>query len=366
LQDVLADFLRKTTGQGVARDAWRPEALAAHLRMNYRVIDDNGRALGEGRDLAELRRHYGGKAEAEARRSAASYERDNVTAWDFGDLPTTVEMGRGKQVVAAFPALAEVDGGVALKLFDRPVAADAAHRRGVCRLLWLGQAARLRQAEKDLAARLKAACLHHALLHPGRVCADLVRDVLFAAARASLAGDPAGLREQVAFTQAQAQAQAGNRLADNLNRLAGIAETCLATAREVAQRLDRAPAAWKIAVDDMRAQFAGLMPAAFMAAHPPEALQHLPRYLKAMQLRLDKLPANPARDAQSQRDMAVLLGHWRKRRERDLDAGRADAELAGFGWQLEELRVSLFAQELKTPMPVSVKRLEKQWAERFG
>jgi len=364
LSDALADFLRKTTGQNVARDAWRPEALAGHLRMNYRVLDETGRTLGEGRDLGALRRQFGGKAEAEVRRSAAGYERDDVTAWDFGDLPATVEMGPGKRAVAAFPALAEVDGRVALKLFDRPAGADAAHRRGVCRLLWLGQAARLRQAEKDLATRLKAACLHHALLHPGRVCADLVRDVLYAAARASLGVDPVGLRDQAAFTQAQAQAS--GRLTENLNRLAGIAETCLATAREVAQRLERAQATWKAAVEDMRAQFAELMPPDFMAAHPPEALTHLPRYLKAIQLRLEKMPGNPARDAQNQREMAMLLANWRKRRERDIESGRADPELAAFGWQLEELRVSLFAQELKTPAPVSVKRLEKIWTAAFA
>ncbi|MBK6742274.1 MAG: ATP-dependent RNA helicase HrpA [Hydrogenophilales bacterium] len=154
LQDALGDFLRKTTGQVVPSDAWRPEALSAHLRMHYRVIDEQGHALGEDRDLASLRRQFGGRAEAEVRRSAESYERDEVTAWDFGDLPATVDVGAGKRLIATFPALAETHGGVALKLFDQSRAADAAHRRGVCRLIWLSQPARLKQAEKDLSHQL--------------------------------------------------------------------------------------------------------------------------------------------------------------------------------------------------------------------
>ncbi len=363
LQDALGDFLRKTTGQAVPSDAWRPEALSTHLRMHYRVIDEQGHALGEGRDLASLRRQFGGRAEAEVRRSAESYERDEVTAWDFGDLPATVDVGAGKRLIATFPALAETHGGVALKLFDQSRAADAAHRRGVCRLIWLSQPARLKQAEKDLSHQLKSACLQYGLLHKGLGCADLIRDVLFAAMRHCLQDDPATLRTTQAFETARNQVT--GKLAEALQRMAGVAEACLILARDITQRLERGPTLWKTSLDDMRVQFAELMPADFMARHPPEALTQLSRYLKAIQMRLDKLAANPARDTQAQREMAVLLNQFQRRRERNAGQDRDEAELDAFGWRIEELRVSLFAQELKTPAPVSVKRLEKLWATAF-
>jgi ATP-dependent helicase HrpA len=363
LQGALGDFLRKATGQGVPGDAWRPEALPAHLGMNYRVIDEHGRSLGEGRDLPALRRQLGGRAQAEVRRSAESYERDEVTSWDFGDLPATVDVGSGKHVVAAFPALAEVQGRVALKLFDQSRSADAAQRRGVCRLIWLSQAARLKQAEKDLSHQLKSACLQYGLLYKGLGCADLIRDVLYAAMRHGLPDDPATLRTASAYESARGQV--AGKLADALQRMADVAEACLTLARDIAQRLERGPALYKTSLDDMRAQFGALMPADFMARHPPQALSHLPRYLKALQLRLEKLPANPARDLQAQRDMAALLVNLQRRAERNAAQDREEAELEVFRWQIEELRVSLFAQELKTPMPVSVKRLEKAWASTF-
>lgn len=363
LTSALGDFLRKATGQAVPGDAWRPEAMPAHLSMNYRVIDEHGRSLGEGRDLPALRRQLGGRAEAEVRRSAENYERDDVTAWDFGDLPATVDVGSGKHLVAAFPALAEVQGRVALKLFDQSRAADAAHRRGVCRLIWLGQAARLKQAEKDLSQQLKSACLQYGLRHKGLGCADLIRDVLYAAMRHCLPDDPATLRSATAYESARGGV--GSQLAEALQRLAGVAETSLTLARDIAQRLERGPAQYKAALDDMRAQFDNLMPADFMARHPPQALTHLPRYLKAIQLRLEKLAANPARDNQAQRDMAGLLVNFQHRAQRNAAQDREEAELDAFRWQIEELRVSLFAQELKTPMPVSVKRLEKAWTSTF-
>ena len=364
LIDRLAGFLQKTTGQTVPSDAWRPEALANHLHMNYRVLDDRGHILAESRKLAELRQQFGGKAQTLVRNAAVAHERGNVTSWDFGDLPESIEVTAGNRPVAAFPALVEVAGQVALKLFDRLEAALETHRRGVCRLLWLQQPARLKQAEKDLASRLKSACLHYGLLHKGLGCPDLIRDILFAAARNMLDTEPAQIRTAAAFTIIQAQSI--GKIANSLSDMANIAERCLPLAQEITQLLEHAPASWKNAVDDMRKQLDDLMPADFMARHPPAMLIHLPRYLKAMHLRLDKLAANPTRDQQSQRDMAGLKEVYLQRQKRNNEQHRNEMELDTFRWQLEELRVALFAQELKTPTPISVKRLEKAWATTFA
>jgi len=157
-------------------------------------------------------------------------------------------------------------------------------------------------------------------------------------------------------------------------RIAQIGLEVLAAAMRIEQALGKAPVnanpAWKAAVADLRGQLAELIFPGFMARHPANRLVHLPRYLKAMEMRLNKLTAQTARDLGSMNEMAKLLNAFRQRRERLAAQGRIggniEPEMEDFRWRLEELRVSLFAQELKTPEPVSVKRLEKRWAEIAG
>jgi ATP-dependent helicase HrpA len=366
LSDALAAFLSKSTGQAIPRDAWRPEALAPHLVMNFRVQDEAGKTLAEGRDLAQLRQQFGAAASRELARSvgqtALQYQRERLTQWDFDDLPESVTVNSGGRAVAAFPALQCVDGQVGLRLFDHPHEAQAAHRLGVARLAWLAFPELMKQQERDLAGKLKTACLHYALLFKGQSCPGLARDVMAAAALASQ--EIGGIRERAAFTAATQSLRP--RLPEASTRLAKIAEDSIAAAQRLSQLLIKAPAAWKAPVADLREQLDALVFPGFLAAHPGERLAHLPRYLKAMELRLGKLANQFPRDQQAQRELAPLLTAWRARADRLTALSQRDPALDAFRWQLEELRVSLYAQELKTPEPVSVKRLEKRWAEIAG
>jgi ATP-dependent helicase HrpA len=375
LSEALAVFLRKTTGQTVARDAWREDALPAHLRMNFRVVDAAGKPLAQGRDLAALRQRFGAAASAELSRRlrgadgddlVARYSREDVTRWDFGDLPDHVRIAAGARAgLVAFPALQmRDDGGVRLALFDTADQAAEAHRLGVARLVWLAHADLLRQSERDLAAALKATCLQYGLLFKGASCAELLRDVLNAAALAALGGDQAPPRDAAAFAAASGAARP--RLPERLTRASALARDVIAAAMQLAQALERAPAAWRDAVEDLRVQLAGLVFPGFLTRHPVARLPDLPRYLKAMQLRLDKLPHHAARDLGAMNEMAPLLAAWRQRAGAVAQRGERDAALDDFRWRLEELRVGLFAQELRTPEPVSVKRLEKRWREIVG
>ncbi|MDD5389140.1 MAG: DUF3418 domain-containing protein [Gallionellaceae bacterium] len=366
LTDALAAFLSKSTGQLIPRDAWRPEVLAPHLIMNFRVQDETGKTLAEGRDLTTLRQQLGSAASEELARSAGQFQRERITNWDFGDLPDTATVNSGSRadghIVAAFPALQCEDGQVNLRLFDHPDEARAAHRLGVARLIWLNFPEQMKQGERDMAARLKPACLQYALLFKGVSCPGLARDVLAAAVLSTR--EVADIRSQAAFAEA---AQAIRpRLLETCARLANTTTESIAAAHRLSQALAKAPAAWKAPVADMREQLDALVFPGFLVAHSGERLAHLPRYLKALEMRLAKLPNQPARDSAAQREMAPLLTAWRNRVERQKAQGRDDPLLDAFRWQLEELRVSLFAQELKTPEPVSVKRLEKRWAEIVG
>jgi ATP-dependent helicase HrpA len=276
-----------------------------------------------------------------------------------------------------YPALEQVDGQVRLTLFDDADAALIAHRQGVARLIWLGYPDLLKQNERDLRNRLKASLLHYGLLFkstpgftsPGE---SLVRDILNLAALIDLDSQPALPRNPTEFNAAASAVRP--RLSQHIGRIVPIAQDCLAAAIKLEQRLSKLPSAWKAAQQDLRGQLADLVFPGFLMRHPMPRLTHLPRYLKAMEMRLDKLANQPARDLGAMNEMSALLTAWRQRRERLIAQGRihpaglcsGDADMDDFRWRLEELRVSLFAQELKTPEPVSVKRLEKRWAEIAG
>ena len=363
LTDALADFLTRTTGQAIPRDAWRPEALPPHLAMNFRVLDPSNHALAEGRDLAALRLQLCGQASESLRQAAAPGERENIARWDFGDLPERVEINSGGRRIAAFPTLVEEAGGIRLRLLDSPAVAREKHRRGVCRLVWQGFPDLLKQTERDLAQRLKGAALHYMMLDKALSAEALTRDVLYAAARSALALDPADIRRQTGFESAAQTARP--RLPDAARESARLAAECLDHAHRLSQQLAK-PNPAREALADMREQLRALVFPGFLAQLPPERLTHLPRYLRAMERRLDKLAGHPARDAQNMRAMAPLLANHAARRKRLEEAGGVTPEVEDFRWRLEELRVGLFAQELKTPEPVSVKRLEKRWTEILG
>jgi len=361
LTDAIAAFLAKATGNAVPREAWRPEALPGHLRMNYRVQDEQGKVVAEGRDLAELRVKLGASASRELDRAARDYTRTAVTRWDFGDLPDSVEFGRGR--IRAFPALSAEDDAVGLKLFDHRLAADRAHPLGVARLIWLQFPDLLRQTERGLQHDLKSAGLQYALLFKGALASDLIGDVLIATMLAALPPAVRSARTEVAFRQACEMVR--SRLPAAVRDMARLAEECLAGAQRLHQALARAPSSWP-ALAALRTQMDALVFRGFLLAHPPERMLHLPRYLKAMESRLGKLPQHAGRDLGAMNELAPLESAWRTKHVQLAAEGREDPALDDFRWRLEELRVSLFAQELKTPEPVSVKRLQKRWQEIAG
>jgi len=386
LTEALGEFLVRRTGQRVPRDAWRSESLPAHLRMNFRVFDEQGTTLAEGRDLALLRARLGDKASEAMARTASSapvnLERESVSRWDFGVLPESINLNglhathsserassRGRAGdglmggLKAFPALELLaTGGVRVTLFDNPVRARHAHALGTARLLWLHFPDLLKQSERTLAANEKAACLQYGLLFKGATGEALIRDVLTATALGELmqAETLPEIRDEAAFLAACHRVRM--RLPQAIGLRMTIARDCLAAAQRLRLFMGKASASLKNAVADLDGQLQALVFPGFLLAHPPGVLPHLPRYLKAMEWRCGKLPHNQARDQGSMNEMAALLKAFRQRDDKDGDT----PEWRAFRWQLEELRVSLFAQELKTPQPVSVKRLEKRWQEITG
>jgi ATP-dependent helicase HrpA len=370
---VLAEFIRAATGITVAADIWRNEDPPPHLLMNYRVIDDAGQELAMSRNLAQLKAQLGQAAQLTFSRSHSGermpIERDDVKRWDFGDLPEEITFTRGGKRLTGFPALVDAEGRVAIKLFDTREAAQTSMRGGVRQLLRFELKEQIKQLEKNLSGQsryLSQAVLQlHTLISPDKLIEDVVNAV---ADRAFIGGDTLP-RSEKDFTAQRQRARArlpavtegiarlvqniGNECQSLLGKLAGGG---VAGSKPMGAANARLSA-------QLHAQLQALIYPGFLSATPWEQLQHLPRYLKAISLRLEKYPANPERDARHGAAVAALWNQYEQRQEKHRKAGSDDPHLAAFRWQIEELRVSLFAQELKTPYPVSVKRLQKLWDE---
>jgi ATP-dependent helicase HrpA len=328
----------------VPQDAFRPDSAPPHLQMNFRVVDADGRQLGIGRNLADLRREFAPETDAALREDAELPEGERYTNWTFGDLAEVMEIRRGGQTLIGYPAVRDCGDCVALDVSESPDNARAIHRAGVRRLLAIAFRERVREIEK---AAAKDAAL-----------APLKGDLVIAALERTFLAESAPLTQADFARRVQEGRSRFSLIAQELQRLA---LTVLAEHQQVAKRLNSVQKAFPEAAADIRRQSEALLAPGWLARIPWERLQHLPRYLRAAALRLDKLRADPVRDRQRAAEMSALEQGYRRELASRAKLGTLTPEIEQFGWLLEELRVSLFAQELKTPVPVSVKRLTKLW-----
>jgi ATP-dependent helicase HrpA len=355
---VLADFVRARAGQPVSAEVWARADIPAHLRMNFRVIDDAGRELASGRDLAALKAQLGQAAQltfGNAGKEATGIERDNIRAWDFGDLPREIAFTRGGRQLTGYPALADERECVAIRLFDTVAAANVAMRAGVIRLMRFALKEQMKQLEKGLKGFEQAALQLRSVANPD----DLREDVIAAITSRAFLGDdeaPRTLKDfEAQVKRARTRLPAVSEGACRLTAEIGAEYHALSLALNNAKGALARPAA------DIRAQLTRLVCKGFASRTPWEQLTQLPRYLRAMQRRLEKYARDPARDARHTQSLSEWWSRYESALEAQQRAGAVNEKLSEFRWQLEELRVSLFAQELKTPYPVSYKRLEKFW-----
>jgi len=357
LTEALAARLKQMTGVDVPPGAWAEDQLEPHLRLRYRVVDASGGTLAAGRDLDALQAQLGGRIaeqfetlQAQAG-TAEGLEREGLTAWDFGALPETVEIeGQGIRMTG-YPALIDEKDTVALRVLDNPEEAREATRDGILRLARLA----LAEQEKHLAKNLPGIdrlCLQFATVGN---CQGLKEDILRAAFTQALFAD--GWPTDAAGFAAALEAGRGELFA-TAETLCGLLATALAEFNPIRQRIKKnLPFTWIDAVADIRDQLDHLVYPGFVTATPVHRLRQLPRYLKAISRRLDRLESQPDKDRHLRIDIEPL---WEDCKRRLAATREPDAALLDYRWQIEELRVSLFAQELGTERPVSVQRLEKQ------
>jgi ATP-dependent helicase HrpA len=391
LIDVLLKAVRDRTQLAVQRNDFKLEQVPPHLFMNFRVVDDHGRQLGMGRNLAALKAEWGGQARsafqalaalkpqvssapvpvapapsaqvvpnphahktaAPAAPPAAAPAEARHTDWTFGELPELMEVRRGSQVLIGFPALIDKGDHVQIEVFDEPDLAAHKHRAGLRRLVALQIKDALKYLEKNIPDLQKMGALYMPI---GTL--DELREQII-----DLALDRAFLAEPLPNSTLSFRRridEGRGRLTLIANEIARSVGTVLTEYGASARKLKDARAPKDIH-EDITAQLARLCPKRFVMNTPWAQLAHLPRYLKGITMRLDKWRADPARDTARLAELRPLEQRYlRLVAERK---GVHDARLDEFRWLLEELRVSLFAQELRTPQPVSVKRLEKAWAQ---
>lgn len=346
LATVLAAFLKRVTGIELDAAAFDVSALPAHLLMRFDLRDERRRSIAQGRDLDELRARFGSRArDAFSRHADADVTREDVRDWDFDAIP---EQTRARDRMVAYPALVDLGEAVALRVFENPDEAAQAHRGGVERLLRLALAAEFKRARKQLPLKPKLAV---AFAPHGR--ADALRDdIVEGAFDDVLRGHDLDVRDRAAW-QALHDAVARELFGEAMERLK-LAEPILAALAELQPWLKpmvtgQAQASYA----DLRGQLDALLASGFLRELPRTRLAHLPRYLRAMRLRAEKLRSDPARDFSR---MQQVLPYWRAVLDARVSGDDSEA-LDTLRWLVEEWRVSVFAQELKTAEPVSGKRM---------
>ena len=444
LTDAVLKLVRDATAIDVVRADIKVDMLSPHFFMNFRVVDEHGRQLGQGRNLGALKADWGkqargafqalaslklgqmagaagdqgpgtggagsvaglsglgsgselaggpvagkggatsGASQSPSAKSSGAHTSAHAnqrplaapnphaalmeqrhTAWTFGELPELLEINKGGQTLIGFPALIDAGDAVTVEVFDEPEAAAAKHRAGLRRLFALQIKDALKYLEKNIPDLQKMAVAYMQVgkseggkdASGGGTLEELREQIIAVALERAFLLEPLPT-DDFAFKRRLEEGRGRLTLiATEVARLASVILQEYATAARKIKDTKSAPDA----VLDATQQLQRLVPKRFLQAAPWDRLQHLARYLKAITLRLDKYRADPARDAARLAELRPLeQRYWRLVAERK---GATDDRMLEFRWLLEELRVSFFAQELRTPQPVSVKRLDKAWAQ---
>ncbi len=364
LTEALANDINRNTEASCKKEDFKLENVAPHLFMNFKVIDEHGRQLGVGRNLSVLRSELGGQAQevfrhiAQADKTIDAEGGSSITDWSFGELPEIMEIRRKGQSLIGHPALADKGTHCELQVFDEPEEAKRVQRAGLRRLFLLQLKEQVKFLEKNLSS-LQRVQMRGAVIAPVAAAFESfesLRSDLVAATIETVAMPEPWPTNEAAFKERCAQAKGRvNLVGRELARELEVAIEELATTSKKLTSLKAFPDVFS----DVTNQLKELFPKGFLLTTPEAQLRHYARYVRAINVRLDKLRNAPERDATQMASIEKLTVPYA--REIANRKGIIDEKLANFRWLLQELRVSLFAQELRTPMLVSVKRLTKIW-----
>ncbi|WP_370660693.1 ATP-dependent RNA helicase HrpA, partial [Massilia eurypsychrophila] len=379
LVDAIIADIRSQTSLAVLTTDFKVETLPAHHFMNFKVIDEHGRQLDMGRNLATLQAEFGGQARQSFQKLAEATAQTvaepvvaapvkgkgvapaaaaapvvsahtGLTSWTFGELPELLEIVQGKLTLIGFPALVDKGAHCDLEVFDDPTVAARTHRIGLRRLFALQLKEQLKFIEKNIPSMQQMGMQFMALGSQEELRDQIIQKAIdIACLQDPLPTDAASFNKR--------KDEGKSRLGLLVNEIARLVSQVLTEFHGLPKKLQGVQPA---AAADVQAQLQALVHKRFVTETDYAQLAHFPRYLKAINVRIEKLRGDPARDAKSMAEWTGAASQFL--RISKVQAGKnTDPRMTEFRWMLEELRVSLFAQELRTPMPVSAKRLQKVW-----
>ena len=364
LHQTLAAALQDQRGLQIPEDAWNKEDLAPYLQLRLRVMDAKGKqCLTTSRDIIGLQQQYAAAATDPVLDGPATLQHDKLRDWTCGTLPRTVSIKQQGLTLQAYPALVDAGNHVSVHCITAADQAALAHQAGLIRLYQIRQARFVRDTRRT---GIDPTTTWHATQLPqppiGKPdTADLVEQILQQTFQHAFFADtePMDIRDQASFQACYQQGK--SQLQTTYERLNTILTDSLAARQRIITRLQSLQHPnQQAATQDMQVQLDQLIYQGFVSTVPVQQLQHYRRYLQALEHRLDKLQqGGQTRDQQAMHTMADIMHRWQQRMQQH--TGQPDPRLDQIRWQLEALRVSLFAQAVGTPEPISVQRIEKQW-----
>jgi ATP-dependent helicase HrpA len=359
LTEVLAEHLRTVSGVIIGPEQWRQESLDNWYRMNFVLEDEHGSTIAMARSLEQLQRDFKQQI-SQGLEKAADHRasRQGITEWDFDELPEEVALQHGKISIKAWPALRDCGDSVALEVIDNPLQAEKISRQGQLRLALLRGREQVKYLDKNL-LRGKDLALKAANIGSRQQLAEALISASFRQAHFS---SGAIVRDQQQFDQAYEQ---------GIGQVVGFAqdyarsiESLLPGLHDLQKQLRSLGLPAIYAAEDIRNQLDWLFAPETLSGVTDNIISQYPRYIKAVQVRIDKLAAQQAKDRQHIAEIDDLLTPCRQALIEDQPlSSDLEAAFLDYCWLVEEYRVSLFAQQLKTRVPVSLKRLNKRWAE---
>jgi ATP-dependent helicase HrpA len=363
----VGEALKEMTGVQVPEEAWKESAVPAHLRMKFRLVDDQGNRVAQDDDFAPLKRRYGDQGQqAFSRIPSSDLEREGLKRWDFDELPTSLDLDRGGIRLRGYPALVDCSDSVAIRVLDSAEGAELAMRDGLRRLLTLHLGADLRHLRKNLSGLDRMRLQYAKAPKPEREGdskpADLADELIALILDLSFVEERPPIRDRRTFEERLEQNRP--RLVSVTGEVCALAEQILGRYQGIRKRLaDITQINWMVSVMDMTEHLDSLVFRGFLQQVPFRHIKDYPRFLKAAEARAEKLSHAAGKDQQRIREMAALQKKWHERYVATREAGRHDARLEEIRWMLEELRISFFAQQIGTAYPISVKRIQGRWRE---
>ncbi len=359
LSEAIALQLKRHTGVDIPKEAWLEAQIDNYYRFNIHVVDEKGKIIASGRQLAPLRDQYRERVQQNIQSAATNIERDNILAWDFNELPTAIQLPRAGISIRAYPALVDKQSSVSLQVLDNPLQAQYLTQRGIARLIYLTHSQTVKYLQKELLKGQEIALTLAGIGSRDQVVDDLILAAIKQIALDNLQNLP---RNQSAFEQAAGSAK--DNLMTHSQNLAAILVASLKLLVDVKKTIKQQKNSLLLAftISDIQRQLDHLYYPGLVYKTPMLWLQQYPKYMRAILQRLERAALNPQKD---KLQLAEVAPHWQ--RLVDYVAKEGDYRLAhnlalqDYRWWIEELRVSLFAQTLKTQVPVSDKRLDKQW-----